>query len=283
MISAWIASIIYGVNAITQKLTSKHLVSNPWMFNFFWGTFILIGTVPIALYYGAGMPAHWGSMILAGTFSFLTGLTYIFAMYRLDASIIGSIYNFRAVFTAALGATFLNELLTGNQYILIAIIVLAGICLNFDEHLKFKAFFRRRSLVGLLAVFVSAIFGFSIKWAVAENGFWGTSLWITIIAQVFLIGTIPLFYRELIVTPIKKHSWLAITGLVSALGDLAANKAFSINVSITSAIIAIPFSMILAYLFSTFAPALLEKHTHKVYAIRFAAAAVMLWAAIQLS
>jgi hypothetical protein len=41
--------------------------------------------------------------------------------------------------------------------------------------------------------------------------------------------------------------------------------------------------MILAFLFSVFAPKLLEKHTMKVYAVRFAAAAVMIAAALKLS
>jgi len=44
-----------------------------------------------------------------------------------------------------------------------------------------------------------------------------------------------------------------------------------------------PFSMIFAFMFSIFAPNLLEKHTIKIYVIRFTSVAVMIWAAMQLT
>jgi drug/metabolite transporter (DMT)-like permease len=201
----------------------------------------------------------------------------------LDVSIIGPLYNFRSVFTALLGATFLSEILTSNQYVFIAVIFVAGIFLNIDEHLKIKAFFRKQSMLGMFAVFVSAISAFTIKTSIAQNGFWTTSLWMALIAIMLSLATIPLFYKDLLKTPIRSHSGAVIVGLLSAFGDLAANKAFGINVTISSAIISIPFSMIIAFLFSTFAPSLLEKHTYRIYAIRFAAAGVMILAAIKLS
>ena len=229
------------------------------------------------------MPKDWESMLVAGILSFFVGTLYTFALYKLDVSIIGPLYNFRSVFTALLGAAFLSEVLTDNQYFLILVIFISGIFLNIDEHLKLKAFFRKESMIGLLAVFVSAVFGFAIKTSIAQNGFWETSLWMPIITQILLFATIPLFYKDLLVTPLKKYSSVILVGLLSALGDLAANKAFGINVTISSAIIAIPFSMVIAFAFSTFAPQLLEKHTVRIYAIRFTAAAIMIVVAIELS
>ncbi len=283
MFFAWVASVIYGFNTIIGKLTSKHVFQNPWLVNFVWQLFILIGIVPIALYYGVGMPVAWGSIIVAGIFSFLTGTLYILALYQLDVSIISPLYNFRAVFTALLGAAFLNEVLGGSQYMLVAIIFIGGILLNVDERLKLKAFFRKQVMIGLLAVLASALYGFTIKNAVAANGFWETSLWVVIVTQVILLGTIPLFYKDVRSTPIRSYAPVVLMGFLNSIGDLAANKAFASNVTIASAIISLPFSMLIAYLFSILAPTLLEKHTHKVYAIRFIAAAVMIWAAIKLS
>jgi hypothetical protein len=65
--------------------------------------------------------------------------------------------------------------------------------------------------------------------------------------------------------------------------NFALTSALAVNVGKTSVIMSIPFSMILAALFSVFAPKLLEKHTAKIYAIRFTAAAVMIYGAFQLS
>jgi drug/metabolite transporter (DMT)-like permease len=278
-----VSSVVYGINAVVGKLTIKHAIPNPWFFNFFWQLFILIGTLPIALAYGAGIPVAWGSMMLAGFFAFLVSTFYILSLKQLDVSILSPLYNFRSVFTALLGAAFLSEVLTSNQYFLIAIIFVSGIFLNVDEHLKLRAFFRRQTMLGMFTVLISAIYGFTIKTAVAENGFWTASLGITIISQIFSLSTIPLFYKELLITPIKKYSGVVMMGFLNAVGDLAANKAFSTNVTIASAIISIPFSMIIAFAFSVFAPKLLEKHTLKTYAVRFVAATVMIVAAIKLS
>lgn len=282
MIFAWITSFIYGATAIILKLTSKHTVSNPWFSNFIWHFFILVGTVPIALAYGAGMPKVWSSIIIAGFLSAAVGTLYLLALSKLDVSVIGPLYNFRSVFTALMGAAFLGEILTNNQYFLILVIVIAGIFLNFDERFKLTAFFQKKTMLGMLAVFVSAIFGFSIKTSVAQNGFWETSLWMPIIALIFLIGTIPFFYKEVRITPMKSYTGPVLAGLFSAIGDLTANMAYSENVTISSAIISLPLSMVIAFLFSVFAPQLLEKHTLKVYAIRFGSAAIMILAAMRL-
>ena len=283
MFFAWTASIIYGVNTVIGKLTIKHATPNPWLFHFVWELFIFVGILPFALWNHAPLPIVWSSLFLASFFAFLVGKLYILALNKLDVSVISPLYNFRSVFTALLGAAFLNEILTGNQYLLIFIIFIAGIFLNIDENLNLKAFFRKESMLGMLAVFASAIFGFTIKTSIADNGFWTTSVWMAGITALLSLSTIPLFHKDLKTTPLKNYSGAILTGLLSALGDLAANKAFASNVTISSAIISIPFSMIIAFLFSTFAPQLLEKHTFKIYLIRFTAATAMILAAIKLS
>ena len=79
--------------------------------------------------------------------------------------------------------------------------------------------------------------------------------------------------------------WSGVTWstILLTFGMFAANRAFAVNVGISSAIMTVPLSMIFAVLFSVFAPKLLEKHTMKVYALRFAAAAIMIFAALRLS
>ncbi len=283
MLFAWIASIIYGVNSVVAKLTAKHAIANPWLFNFVWSSVVLIGTIPIALANHVGMPQAWTSIVITGFFSFLTGVVYIQALYQLDVSIIGPLYNFRPVFTSLIGAAFLSEVLTGNQYFLIAIIFVCGIFLSFDEHFKLKAFFRKQNMIGLLAVLVSAIFGFTVKTAVAENGFWETSLWMAIFTSIFELTTLPFFYKDLLATPLKRYSGAVLTGFFGVFADLAVNKAYGMNVTLTTAITGIPFSMIIAFGFSIFAPHLLEKHPIRIYGIRFIAAAIMIFAALKLS
>lgn len=283
MLFAWIASLIYGINSVVAKLTAKHAIPNPWLFNFVWSLVVLIGTIPIALANHVNMPTEWAILILTGFFSFLTGAIYVIAIYQLDVSILGPLYNFRPVFTSIIGAAFLSEVLTGNQYFLIAIIFIAGIFLNVDEHFKLKAFFKKNTMLGMLAVLTSAMFGFTVKAAIAQNGFWTTSLWIAVFTQIFLLATIPLFYKNISDTPLDKYSGVILTGIFSIFGDLAANKAYGENVTLATVIMGIPFSMIIAFAFSIFAPHLLEKHPIRIYGIRFIAATVMIVAALSLT
>jgi uncharacterized membrane-anchored protein len=142
-----------------------------------------------------------------------------------------------------------------------------------------------------------AVYNAVLKITIAENGYWPVFYWTAILGQIMLLPTIPLFLtelrssyrrervapRELIPLSARQLLSVANLALISLLANLAANKAFAANVSLSAAIVSLPLSMILAFLFSVFAPELLEKHSPKIYAIRFTAAAVMFWSALQLS
>ena len=281
-IFAWIASLLFGVEAITGKLVSRHSIRNPWLFNFFWMLFILIFTVPFAMWGGAGIPSAWGNIIIASVFYALATVLYILALYKLDVSVIGSLYNFRTAITVVLGALFLNEVLVTQQYLLIGVIFIFGVFVSIDENFSIKSFFKRGTAIALLAVLFSALMAIFIKRAVVEAGYWDTSLWMALLAQIWILPTILLFKEEFIQSKPKQYLAVAATAVAGVFGTLAMNKAYSINVSVSSAIISLPFSLIMAFLFSVFAPALLEKHTLKVYLVRFISAAVMIVAAINL-
>lgn len=281
-IFAWIASVMYGVEAIAGKLTSRHSIQNPWLFNFFWAFFILLFTVPVALWQGVSMPAQWLDVILASLFYALASALYVLALYKIDVSIVGSLYNFRTVVTVILGALFLGEILSTQQYLLICVVVIAGIFVSVDERFSIKSFFTRGIGIAILGVLSSALMAIFIKGAVAETGYWNTTLWIEILGQVWLLPTILLFRKDIVSSTLKQYMVTAATAIAGVIGTLAAVKAYAANVSISSTIISLPFSLIMAFLFSTFAPELLEKHTLKVYIIRFISAATMIVAALNL-
>src|SRR3989344_6815314 len=100
---AWTASVAYGVEAITGKLASRHVMPDPLLFNFYWALFILILTSPIALWYGISIPAHWLALLAASGFYALGGTFYILALYRLDASVIAPLFSFRTAIAVLFG------------------------------------------------------------------------------------------------------------------------------------------------------------------------------------
>ncbi len=280
---AWTASFLLGIEAVLGKLTSKHSISNPWLFSFLWNLIILIFTFVIALANHVGMPTAWGDLAMAALFYALSGIFYPLAMYALDVSVLSPMWNFRTVFSVILGGIMLGQILTQQQYVLIGVIFVAGLFVSLDEHFKLRSFFRLPILIAMIEMVIVALMGIYYNKAIAQNGFWTTSLWVAFLAQIMLYVIIPKFWKDLKKVSIQQVGALSAMSVVGTFGQLAANAAYTGNVGIAATIISLPFSMMIAFLFAVFAPKLLEKHTMKVYAIRFAAAAVMFIAAIKLT
>jgi drug/metabolite transporter (DMT)-like permease len=280
---AWITNFFYSLSAITGKLTSKHQIKNPWQLNYLWGLFSCILITPFALWNGVHLPTHWGPLWVFGIASALSGTLWILSMSLLDVSVLTPLYAFRPVFSVILGLLFLNEHLTVTQYILIGVIIIAGLFESADDHFSLRSFFHPTIALAITAVLFSAILGAATKYAMTYEGLWEVTLWGSLLSMVPGIVTIPLFWKDVQRTPVQKYKGLIVSVVISFIGFLSVNKAFAENISITTAILSVPTSMLMAFLFSVFAPKLLEKHSMKIYAIRFSAAAVMVLAALKLT
>lgn len=279
---AWIASFSYCFETILGKLFSKHSLKNPWFYNFIWSLFILLFTIPIALQNHVVMPQKWGDLILASLFTSLSYIFYVLALYKLDVSVLTPLFNLRSIFTVLFGVLLLGEILTGKQYLLIFVIILAGFFSSLNDKFNPKSFFN--SSVGLVIIDVISLSLMSIylNKAVAQNGYWTVALWSILLAQIFMLVTVPLFIKDVKKTTFKQYGVLALISLAGVIGQLTSLKAFSSNVSITTVILSMPISLVVAFIFSKTAPQLLEKHTSKVYIIRLIAVAIMIIAGLNL-
>lgn len=280
---AWIACFSAACIVITTKLTSKYSINNPWLFTFLWTFIILIFTVPSSLINHAGFPNDWTSVIIASVFSMLWNVLYIKTMYLLDVSTLSPLFNFRTLFAVLLGVIFLHENLTPYQVFLFLIIISAGMFASLDEKMNLRSFFKPSILIGLSAMLVLALANTWIKIALVHNDVWTLNLWMSIITQVLVLPTIPLFIKEVKRLNVITVLPVGIMGLFQTVTNWASNIAYGVNVGITSLIMSVPLSMIAVFFLSLFLPKLLEKHSMKVYAIRFSAACIMIIAALQLS
>lgn len=283
IIFAWLASFFYGLVNVSGKLASKYAIKNIWLFNFLYGLFTVIFTIPLALKNSVSIPSVWGSLILSSVFNALFSIFYVLSIYNLDVSVMGPLFNFRTAMGAILGVLILGEVLTGRQVFLIAIIFLAGLFVSLDEKFSFRSFFKRSVLYGILMSFFLALSSIYINKSVAQAGYWETNLFSPLITQVLMFTTIPLFYKEIKLVRIKQTTGVVAMALFIAIGNIFANRAYAANVGISTAIIALPISMFIVFLSSIFSPELLEKHTLKVYAVRFLAAFIMIGAALAIS
>jgi len=279
---AWAASILYGLEGIVAKLVSKHSINNPWLLNFLWMFFVLIFTIPLALFFGATLPVFWSYIFFGSIFFALASILNTIAISRLDVSVLVSLFSFRTAMAVIVGALFLNEILTTHQYLLILLIFIFGIFVSVDEHFTLKSFFNWNILIALACMLSLVFAAMFFKMSVAVNNFWNTTLWVPLFGQIWLLFTIPFFKHTISQVNLKQYLAVAVVAFIGVLGTLSANVAYSKNVSLASIIISLPLSMFIAFLFSVFAPELLEKHSLKVYVVRFTAAIIMVIAALNL-
>ncbi len=280
---AWIASFSAACIVITTKLTSKYSIKNPWLFTFLWTFVIMVFTIPSSLANHAEFPNDWLPVTIASIFSMLWNVLYIKTMYLIDVSTLSPLFNFRTLFAVLLGVLFLHENLTSYQVFLFIIIISAGMFASLDEKMSLKSFFKPSIFIGLSAMLVLALANAWIKIALVHNDVWTLNLWMSIITQLLVLPTIPLFIKEIKRIQVTHVLSIGVMGLFQTITNWASNIAYGVNIGITSLIMSVPLSMIAAFLLSLFLPKLLEKHTMKVYAIRFTAAFIMIAAALQLS
>jgi len=280
---AWIGAIVSGLFVVTAKLTSKYSIANPWLFNFLLTTVTLLFTLPPAIYYHAVIPTIWQPIILGAIFTTLTTIFYIFSNKALDVSVFMPLFNFRGVFAVLIGVIFFGEKFSTGGWLFVVIILIAGMFSSMDEKFNLKSFFRSSIAIGILTTFFLALENAFVKQALINNSLWTTNLWIAILNFFLLIPTIPLFKNELKKVDVSHILPVGAMGIFLTVSTFAASAAYKTNLGITSLIINMPVSMVLAFVFSIFAPKLLEKHSLKIYAIRFSSVAVMIWAAMQLT
>lgn len=280
---AWIASLAYGFYSIVAKLIGKYKIKNSYQFSFFVTFFSGVVMAVISYFQGGRLPEKWSFILLAAGFLAIGNALYLLALKVLDVSVMSPLFNVRVAITVLLGVLVLGENFSLKSLVFIGLIFGAGFFASMDEKFSLKSFFSKNIALGLLFMLVLSIQSIFINLAIEQNNYWTAILWMSLLAILFsFIFLYPKFKSDLKETKIKSYLGVGLLALIGGIGDLTAFKAFSGNVGISSVIISLPIGMILAFLFSRWKPELLEKHTLKVYLIRFAATAVMIWGALQL-
>lgn len=280
---AWIASITYGLYAVTAKLIGKYQLKNSYQFSFFITLFSGIIMSIISYFNGGRLATEWSYLLLAGLFLSIGSVLYLATLKVLDVSVMSPLFNVRVAITVILGALFLGESLSMRSVLLICLIIIAGFFATMDEKFSIKAFLSKNIGLGIFFMFILSIQSILINRAIDQTNYWTAMLWMSILAPIFsLILLFPKFKNDLLTTKPNQYIGVLILSIFGGVGDLSAYKAFEGNVGISSVIISLPVSMVLAFVLSLWKPDLMEKHPIKVYAVRFIAAGVMIWSAMQL-
>lgn len=283
-IFAWVASILYGLYSIVAKLIGKYQLKNVYQFSFFITFFSAIVTTIISIANGAQIPISWMYVVLAGLLVAIGNILFLSALKKLDVSVISPLFYLRVVMTVGLGYLFLGENLTIRSILLMSLVIIAGMFATMDEKFSIKSFFTKNIGLGIFFMFVLSIQTLFVNRAVAQTDYWTATLWMGILAAGFsLIFLFPKFYKDVRKSKPIDYLGVLILSLIGGVGELAAYKAFAGNLGISSIIVSLPMSMFIVFLFAIWKPSLLERHSIKVYLVRFIAAGVMIWGALSLT
>ena len=280
---AWLTTIVYGFGAVVAKIATKHHIDNPWLYNALWITLTVLCIVPLAIANHVGLPQDWGSMAWLGVANAVSSVMFILAFYAVDLTVLAPLSNVRTPFVALLGVLWFGEPLSLFQWVLISLVFVAGVAINIDEHMHIRSFWNKQTALAFLWIPTSVWFQTMIKYASQSNGYWEVALWSNVLGLLFLLSTIPLFYRDAVKTPLSRYHTTILSIILWTAGLLFSMKALGENVSVTTAIMSLPLSMVFTVALSVIWPKLLEKHTAKVYAIRAVSASIMFAAALMLS
>lgn len=279
---AFLALFFFACYTIIQKLTSKYLVKNPLVFNFYFFPLALLFILPVFLTGRVSLlSSGWGNVFLAALCNVAGHFLYVFALYKLDVSVISPLFVLRGFFSTLLAIVFLGEILTPDRYFYLSLVMIAGFFVTVDEKFTVKSFFQKPVFLLLFACLGFSLAAIFIQKGINEVGYWTFNFWQQVFAFCLVIFTTPLFFKEIKV-PWKSLAAMSLAALLGFLGRLSLNKALATNVTISTAIVLLPGSMIFAFLFSRVRPELLEDHPLKVYLIRFSMAAVMFYSVLKL-
>lgn len=243
----------------------------------------MVVVLPLLFFVKPEMPKEYINLLACAFVWAYGGVLWLYCLSKIDVSVITPLGNLRTGFAVIIGAIFLSEVLTFQQYVLVFIIILAGFLVTYEENFTLKKIFNKYIWLLILSTIIFAGGGYFTNRSVNINGLWTTIFGTFILGMVMLLPTIFLFKKDVKDLGKKGLGAIFLTAVISTTGTISANYAMGKNMSITSAIISIPFALIIAPLFSIFAPQLLEKHSFKVYAVRFLATGVMIFCAIRLT
>ncbi len=280
---AWTASISYGLYVISAKLIGKYQIHNTYLFSFLLTLFSGIMMAIISYTYGGRIPQSWLFISLAAIALSIGNVAGLAAVRVLDVSVISPLFNIRVVMTVVLSYLFLGERYQLDAVLLMVAIIISGFFATMDEKFSLKSFFSRNILIGLLFMLLLSIQSIFINRAIEQTSYWTAMLWMSIIS--IIVSTILLYPKckaDIADINPKQYMSVAVLAIIAGIGDLAAYKAFEKNVGLSSVIISLPLSMVIAVIVAKWKPNLLENHPVKVYLVRFIATGIMIWGALQL-
>ena len=265
-----LAALFYSFGGISGKIATKHKISNLFSL-LFWLNITALIFVPF-LWIKSGQiqnPFHLSFLIFILFFATASALMW-WVLYNMDVSIFQSLFSAQSIFVTILAFFMLGEKFSAIVYIAIALMILGGFFISYDEKSKLKAVFNKNIL---LMVLVILLFAFSDIFAkkVLNAGLdpWNFKAWSLVGLAIIFIPSY-FFAKKEIKISFNQVSPLLLNNFFNIVAHVAIYYAFLSNVTISQALAMFGsfFTLIITSIASKLYPKWLEHHSAKVYLIR---------------
>ncbi len=283
VVIALLSLVAFSIYNVLQKVAIKYLVSDNFIFSFYYYLFVILLLVPM-IFLGKIVwptPAQIPMIAAAGLIRTVMFVTYLWTLKKLDVTVITSMFNLRVILVGLAEMLVLGTVFSWGKYAWMLVLFVGGIFLSMDEKFNWRSFFSPVMAVFGLVLVMSTSQYMAISKGLAITDLWTFTFWNFVFS---LVGLIPIliYQRKNIKLPLKTTGILAVITTTFLTGVILESQAVSMNPTGTTAVLSLPGSMLLAMVVAKIKPDLIENHTWKVYAVRLASVAVMTLAVWQI-
>ncbi len=212
----------------------------------------------------------------------IAGDVFIFrGLGKLDASVVGSLFMFKLISTPIVAYFGIGEVFSTSIYLWMIPILVGGVIASYDEKLKLKSFFRPEVVLIMIGLCMFSITDISNRFALQFASGIGYAGFLSLVTALFAAIAFVVIRPQTRVTFALAQKFTILGGIV-ILVNLLLILGIAQNLTITNAIAMLnaPFLLLFTFFLSYVSPKLVEYHLPRIYAIRFAGAAIMYFSAV---
>jgi uncharacterized membrane protein len=291
MIFAILAGIFIAFGRILDKWVLTNRLRKSSQYFFVWSMWLFVFSALIPFLFTKVFVPSFDLLVfifLSGLFHVIGFLTFYKALSMGDVSSVAPLTNLRIVFLIPLTFFFAGEFYGISSVFLIIVTFLGGLLVTWNEKVKVRNLLSVKNAVFWLLMFtvfiwiISDLFAKSVLVRGVDS--WNFNLWRDASAIFWLLLLFPIFFKN------ELHS-ISLSLRKSSVYSLAASGLFYVGIifyfmGVSSTLQLTTVSSVAAqalvtffagFIISSVAPKLLkEKHTKKIYAIRFLGVVLML-------
>lgn len=270
---ALIAAAIFGLLSLVQKLTVRFAIQDSWVLLFYLFLLQAAAAPLIWIFHPLKVPGTlWGIVLAQAALNIVANTLYYYSMYRVDVSVLGSLWPLKNLFNLGFAVFILGEALAPSTFGWIGLCFLGAILVAYNEKMRLKAFLDPAILLLAVTFLLFSISDILIQRCVTGGmDPWNQRAWSMLLCGSFSVVALPILKGKVKVSLSQVGS---VGGIITCLilGTLAISKAFSFpNAFALSSILAMldaPFLLLGLAILTLWKGQILEEHPARVYFIR---------------